>query len=230
MHYNGFAGSKAITIYPFTYEPNNVLMDHANAQRSVQITIEEGVTEWADIEIQPLCHYTMTWDYNLGKCVETIFDECSIAISETTCLSCLNFTGKHVSTFEITPCKCNPYNPISEGGMCYDCVEYCNLCTIEGCKSCKYNLELVDGKCLCPKASSLLSKYSNECESTCGDGLKYLDEYCDDGNNEDGDGCSSICQVEDGYQCTGGTVELPDNCICIQIGRASCRERVSTPV
>ena len=37
----------------------------------------------------------------------------------------------------------------------------------------------------------------------CGDGKKDLSEgeKCDDGNTEDGDGCSSACTVEPGYGC-----------------------------
>ena len=31
---------------------------------------------------------------------------------------------------------------------------------------------------------------------TCGNGLLGLDEECDDGNLEDGDGCSSTCENE----------------------------------
>jgi len=30
----------------------------------------------------------------------------------------------------------------------------------------------------------------------CGDGIRELDEECDDGNLIDGDGCSSICKTE----------------------------------
>ena len=41
----------------------------------------------------------------------------------------------------------------------------------------------------------------------CGDGELYgarTNGYCDDGNFEDEDGCNSECQVEVGYDCTGG--------------------------
>jgi large repetitive protein len=50
-------------------------------------------------------------------------------------------------------------------------------------------------------------------QPTCGDGYQdwmytdtsgnsvYLDEYCDDGNLTNGDGCSSTCQPEAGYAC-----------------------------
>jgi cysteine-rich repeat protein len=33
-------------------------------------------------------------------------------------------------------------------------------------------------------------------EEGCGDGTKETNEECDDDNNTDGDGCSSICKLE----------------------------------
>jgi fibro-slime domain-containing protein len=39
------------------------------------------------------------------------------------------------------------------------------------------------------------------CQSTCGDGQRFSDEACDDGNTFDGDGCSSTCQIETGFNC-----------------------------
>ena len=40
-----------------------------------------------------------------------------------------------------------------------------------------------------------------------GDGIriKSYQNYCDDGNNIDGDGWSSTCEIEKGYTCSGGT-------------------------
>lgn len=38
----------------------------------------------------------------------------------------------------------------------------------------------------------------------CGDGKLYVLQ-CDDGNTFDGDGCSSSCTLESGWNCTGGT-------------------------
>ena len=35
-----------------------------------------------------------------------------------------------------------------------------------------------------------------ECKPICGDGKVYSTESCDDGNNDNGDGCSSTCNVE----------------------------------
>jgi cysteine-rich repeat protein len=45
-------------------------------------------------------------------------------------------------------------------------------------------------------------------ESTCGDGIISAPDTCDDGNRTDGDGCSSVCTVETGFQCTGA----PSSC------------------
>jgi fibro-slime domain-containing protein len=39
------------------------------------------------------------------------------------------------------------------------------------------------------------------CKSVCGDGQRFSDEECDDGNLYNGDGCSSTCKIEKGYTC-----------------------------
>jgi cysteine-rich repeat protein len=38
----------------------------------------------------------------------------------------------------------------------------------------------------------------------CGDGWRELDEGCDDGNSNDGDGCTTTCVVETDYSCARG--------------------------
>ena len=43
----------------------------------------------------------------------------------------------------------------------------------------------------------------------CDDGVVDSDEFCDDDNSTNGDGCSSSCQVEAGYNCTGA----PSQCV-----------------
>lgn len=42
----------------------------------------------------------------------------------------------------------------------------------------------------------------------CGNGRVDFGEYCDDGNLQDGDGCSSYCSWEPGFKCTGS----PSSC------------------
>jgi fibro-slime domain-containing protein len=47
-----------------------------------------------------------------------------------------------------------------------------------------------------------------QCFSVCGDGIKMPDEACDDGNLQNGDGCSSTCAIESGYTCTASAPAL----------------------
>ena len=51
----------------------------------------------------------------------------------------------------------------------------------------------------------VLPRYANgDCRTLCGDGYKIFPyEECDDGNSEDGDGCSSSCTIEDYSSCSG---------------------------
>ena len=50
------------------------------------------------------------------------------------------------------------------------------------------------------------------CQEICGDGFNYGQVQCDDGNNINGDGCSSLCTIESGWKCEGGTKLTPDVC------------------
>ena len=51
----------------------------------------------------------------------------------------------------------------------------------------------------------------NSCIETCGDGRKFYDE-CDDGNTVSGDGCNSLCQLEQGWTCVNGSSTSPSKC------------------
>ncbi len=56
----------------------------------------------------------------------------------------------------------------------------------------------------------------------CGDGVKVASEACDDGNFRDGDGCSSACKVESGFNCSNGTLTA-STCT------STCGDTVRTP-
>jgi cysteine-rich repeat protein len=47
--------------------------------------------------------------------------------------------------------------------------------------------------------------------------MRECGEYCDDGNNIDGDGCDSYCNVETGASCDTDYI-TPDVCMYLQIG------------
>ena len=52
---------------------------------------------------------------------------------------------------------------------------------------------------VCPQGSFVIGFDSNGnilCSDVCGNGYLNTDEACDDGNTEDGDGCSSTCEIE----------------------------------
>jgi len=49
--------------------------------------------------------------------------------------------------------------------------------------------------------------------STCGNGQHDAGEYCDDGNEVDGDGCSSGCMLEAGWVCSTLSLNLPSRCV-----------------
>ena len=46
----------------------------------------------------------------------------------------------------------------------------------------------------------------------CGDGLNLGSLECDDGNLNDGDGCSSECMIEEGFECIRTSTRTPDIC------------------
>jgi cysteine-rich repeat protein len=51
------------------------------------------------------------------------------------------------------------------------------------------------------------------CEVICGDGYRNVGEDCDDGNTDDGDGCSALCREEEGWTCSGGTSIQKSTCV-----------------
>lgn len=55
---------------------------------------------------------------------------------------------------------------------------------------------------------------STSCDELCGDGILFT-LPCDDGNLNDGDGCSSLCQIEPGYDFIGGNSTAASICSLI---------------
>ena len=56
------------------------------------------------------------------------------------------------------------------------------------------------------------------CSTSCGNGSIETGEDCDDGNEINGDGCSSACKLEAGFSCT--TVQKDDAVDCLQNGQS----------
>ena len=94
---------------------------------------------------------------------------------------------------------------------CYDG----NAVANDGCTTC-----VVDCGYQCHEGDPL---DIDVCKEICGDGLDLKNYECDDGNYNSGDGCSQLCFVEPGWNCTGGRGVGPPNCdilstdICMEL-------------
>ena len=80
----------------------------------------------------------------------------------------------------------------------------CAACPQEGCTEC-------DSDVVCTICTQEYFLEGDTCRQVCGDG-KLFNLECDDGNILDGDGCSSICEVQNDYTCVGGTSLTPSGC------------------
>lgn len=101
------------------------------------------------------------------------------------------------------------------------CLNTCKKPVDELCNAAK---ECASGSCLAATGVCGCSK-DGDCEagevcednvcvpSDCGNGAIEVRELCDDDNTKSGDGCSSSCAVEDGYECLGE----PSECTLIDL-------------
>jgi uncharacterized repeat protein (TIGR01451 family) len=83
--------------------------------------------------------------------------------------------------------ECDDGNNVNGDGCSSEClIEYCNYCG--------------DGYCLEDETCETCPQDCGECPPEppeCGNGVIEEGEQCDDGNNISGDGCSSICLIEE---------------------------------
>ena len=99
---------------------------------------------------------------------------------------------------------------------CAQCHKSCLTCKGPGSNNCitcnkKYKRFKEDGPCLtCSEhnkgyftssTGKCLGKLFTIIIEICGDGYNMGTYECDDGNNIDGDGCSSTCKIEKGFEC-----------------------------
>ena len=78
--------------------------------------------------------------------------------------------------------------------------EACDDGNTEDGDGCSSDCKVEDGW-RCPTPGESCVERTGDEEAVCGDGLLDGEETCDDGNAADGDGCSSGCALEDGWQC-----------------------------
>ena len=89
-----------------------------------------------------------------------------------------------------------------------------NLAAGDGCSSAC----AIEDPFTCTRADNTNSN-PDSCIHRCGNGLRdptgSYSEACDDSNQSNGDGCSSSCDVETGYACSGGTTSSSDTCYLV---------------
>lgn len=78
--------------------------------------------------------------------------------------------------------------------------EQCDDSNRRGGDGCSAQCAVEDGwQCLSSVPGNLGSL--SDCNPFCGDGIRVGPERCDDGNRVNGDGCSAVCQIEQGFMC-----------------------------
>ncbi|KRW99950.1 Insulin-like growth factor binding protein, N-terminal [Pseudocohnilembus persalinus] len=150
--------------------------------------------------------------------------ECATCTDLNTCQSCQ--PGYYYYSWDnscVTNCPDNYYE--NTGTLTCDyCNDNCRTCqtTSTNCQSCLDNYILSGGACYtCDTFTGYISDPNfkgtvtavSDCLEICGDGIRVSIDYeCDDGNNQDGDGCNSKCQIETGWTCSGGSASTADTC------------------
>ncbi|CAK61926.1 unnamed protein product (macronuclear) [Paramecium tetraurelia] len=142
---------------------------------------------------------------------------------------CQPICGDSIVTIEFEQCDDGNDIPFDGCHQCqYSCQYGCQQCEQDNiCTQCEQNLFYMDiqtGKCkeivkLTDNEMFSLNETNNQtiqcnpnyllientCVNQCGNGmLSSPYEECDDGNNYGGDGCSSLCNLENFFQCQNG--------------------------
>jgi fibro-slime domain-containing protein len=106
---------------------------------------------------------------------------------------------------------CSQFCKIEDGWACDDDGCHRTVCgdgRLEGTEGCEDNND--DPFDSCGNCQVRPRCTIGACETRCGDGMIFAGEACDDGNTMNGDGCSSDCELEDGWKCSTHVATLGD--------------------
>ena len=77
----------------------------------------------------------------------------------------------------------------------------CNGASNIDCIECLDNFLLLNSTCIHDCPNGYILNNFDLCDAKCADGFIFDGpDFCDDGNSADGDGCSSTCHIEEGFQ------------------------------
>ncbi|CDW89486.1 UNKNOWN [Stylonychia lemnae] len=159
-------------------------------------------------------------DENKKQCIKCN-SKCASCISETYCTSCI-YGPYQLNNGECTYFTCldTQYRSIRPTLSCFECDSSCKTCQGHSkldCLSCFPRDDFKDQQCLsCSEQPGMMYPIDDTisgCQEICGDGFNYGSFQCDDGNSINGDGCSSACTIEKGFNCTTGSKFTPSICM-----------------
>lgn len=146
-----------------------------------------------------LC-YTCTDNYYLSASLGFCFSCNTVCLTctgpgQNQCLSCTSPLFLSGTTCTVLSCSLGYYVDPKKGcKSCSDLFIGSINCNITSSSSCKSGYKLVNNKCVSCNTITGYTVSNGECKEICGDGiLIYL--QCDDGNNQNGDGCSENCLI-----------------------------------
>ncbi|MEB2310277.1 MAG: DUF4215 domain-containing protein [Sorangiineae bacterium] len=92
--------------------------------------------------------------------------------------------------------------------------EACDDHNTSASDGCSADCTFVEPGWTCPNSAGAGGACTLVPAETCGNGIRSAAEQCDDGNTNDGDGCSKACVVEAGWDCPtpGATCKLIEYC------------------
>lgn len=121
-----------------------------------------------------------------------------LAVSATLFTGCSSDNGPVTYSRQFEE-SCDDTNRCQEGLFCEDSI--CRrLCQSKG--ECPSGYLCTNSRCT--------KDLNDSSEANCGNGESNIGEQCDDGNKNDGDGCSAKCSIEPNYVCDGS----PSVCKC----------------
>eukprot|EP00347_Sterkiella_histriomuscorum_P005534 403356244 len=157
---------------------------------------------------------------NLRRICKKCNPRCATCISDTFCTSCI-YGPYQLNNGECTffTCLDTQYRAIKPQLACYECDSSCLTCQGESkfdCLTCKPQNQFQAQQCMsCSQQPGMTDPLDETpgCVEICGDGFNYGFFQCDDGNVINGDGCSSKCTIESGFNCTTGSKLAPSVCM-----------------
>ncbi|MCK4553333.1 hypothetical protein KAT80_03955 [Candidatus Pacearchaeota archaeon] len=138
----------------------------------------------------------------IREIVKISVEECIPESTATTCGTWVCGTRTNNCDEEINCGECSGEDVCNSTGQCVPPAECTDTCESLGYECGNHTIcgnSTNCGDCL----SEEICNATWQCEISCGNGDINPGEECDDGNTDDGDGCSSTCTIEVGWNCTG---------------------------